>query len=233
MHIIPFLRVPVSPHCATVSSYAGWNHWALFCITVHFVAVIEYQILCTSGAPVISLLHPSCSSNCFSAACIFPAPGHCFYSHLPLSSYFSSFLHATYISLHLAIVYLFTSFLLLFLLLYSCSLCACILLIAPCMRVPLSLHCATAPGHAGWDPLGLFPALLCCNGVPLCSILPSSILCYQSSVSSCYPRQCLTSGKPVKVPSGTFVRSVRSFVKSRTRLAKRASQDQGFDKDET
>jgi hypothetical protein len=111
MHITPFLRVPISPHCATVSSYAGWNHWALSCITVHFVAVIEYQILCTSGAPVISLLHPPCSSNCFSAACIFPAPGHCFYSHLPLSSYFSSFLHVTYISLHLAIVYLFTSFL--------------------------------------------------------------------------------------------------------------------------
>jgi hypothetical protein len=37
----------------------------------------------------------------------------------------------------------------------------------------------------------------------------------------------------VKVPSGTFVRSVRSFVKSRAGLARRASQDQRFDKDET
>jgi Plavaka transposase len=37
----------------------------------------------------------------------------------------------------------------------------------------------------------------------------------------------------VKVPSGTFVRSVRSFVKSRARLARSASQDQRFDKDET
>jgi Reverse transcriptase (RNA-dependent DNA polymerase)/gag-polyprotein putative aspartyl protease len=37
----------------------------------------------------------------------------------------------------------------------------------------------------------------------------------------------------VKVPSRTFVRSVRSFVKSRARLARRASQEQRFDKDET
>jgi hypothetical protein len=37
----------------------------------------------------------------------------------------------------------------------------------------------------------------------------------------------------VKVPSGTFVRSVRSFVKSRTGLARRASRGQRFDKDET
>jgi hypothetical protein len=37
----------------------------------------------------------------------------------------------------------------------------------------------------------------------------------------------------VKVPSGTFVQSVCSFVKSRARLARRASQDQRFDKDKT
>jgi hypothetical protein len=38
---------------------------------------------------------------------------------------------------------------------------------------------------------------------------------------------------PVKVPSGTFVQSVRSFVESRVSLASCARQDQRFDKDKT
>jgi hypothetical protein len=76
----------------------------------------------------------------------------------------------------------------------------------------------------------------CLKAKPVSSATISPMLVrtkpYLSSRRTLRPPSPLT-GMPVKVPSRTFVRSVRSFVKSRARLARRASQDQRFDKDET
>jgi hypothetical protein len=151
------------------------------CITVHSVAAMEYQIFYAPGA---SFLHATRTPLRLDIVYL---PCSCFFYCLPAVGVPLSLITSSVPSS--------SALLLLLLLVYMLALPArAYFIIAPCVRSPLSPCCATAPSHAGrdhWVP-SLHPcALYRCNGVPVCSTLPSSVLRHRSGLSSCYPGQCL------------------------------------------